>query len=1082
MKEKSLRWLSKQSSLFTTLLFSVLCIPASATIQSAYDGRMGVSREVMAGRQLYVYTAYKDMQIFHFTIPPLTSKVTFSFTANDTEACDPRNVSMYLTPGSYPVVAAEGEQFPSGLWVDRGVAVYPVQLVSDDVPVLHNVVAPVPGPWFMAGAVMEDSNRITQAGLVPSCQSWVRIEATYHQDVSVITILPSLADQPQPSTLVTLTKDTYYRFYVGTYGFTTTVSLTNCSGKSSDFVTDFDNLTMDYNTYDNSSAGNETYEREASAAAAAALCPVVLELTPLSLSHHSSNHSTIVNCSQPRPAGDDNNKDELYEWSTSANNTDGDAVYSRGDTFNSRARNDTYDNATQFSSTATHSPESESRLLQSLLHPPQPLLSETSKSPTLSTSSSTSPPASMLASQSENGEVGAWPTRPSLSGCGVVAMVMEDAWHYIKLQPLEEEVTLELSVSLQLCGPCQEKMSSDDDVSSKLSFSSNYTDDSNNTSDNSSIKSNDIDNNITSNSTSDSGAVLPIKDIDAAAVDESNSNFNVATDDIIADKLLDAKIIEETNLSGTDDNIDAIVNDIDKNINLNINDNSIDNGLLDDIIDGGDIYYNNNSSNNSSSEEEGFEKLLPEAGSAITDSKCWNRHDLVRKTFSGNFVFEYDLSPNSNGSVPLLVNISTATPTLLAFALTPFMDLGGTLSVELALYPFLNTSVHQYRLSGCLSSGLRTTPRHDRPCKHGYTMHLNTSSGSGSSLDNVAAAVLIPYPDPGPWYLSIAAACYRHVNTTDTSNNNNSSSNATVSEQVVEEVSCNVLEVTAIFSVSSASCIHGKCGKYGSCYQLIYDGYIFSTCVCDAGYRGWACNDGSEATADWVLLLATLLLTLSNLAFLPAVVLAILRRHYTEALVYTFTMMFSTLYHACDQQTYNWCFMRLNVGVLQFCDFYSAILAFWVTLIAMADVPATIYSLLHMAGAVMVALGVEYDRTGLWVFVVPAASAFLVMAASWSLHSHATGTCYPPRRYWLGCLLPGTLLATTGFVCYAFLETHDNYQYVHSAWHVTMALSILCLLPPRRKRNIGGKLLMSDTSDCVAGCGDNEQINGTIVL
>ena len=50
----------------------------------------------MAGRQLYVYTAYKEMQIFHFNVPPLTSNVTFKFTANDTLACNPRNITMWV--------------------------------------------------------------------------------------------------------------------------------------------------------------------------------------------------------------------------------------------------------------------------------------------------------------------------------------------------------------------------------------------------------------------------------------------------------------------------------------------------------------------------------------------------------------------------------------------------------------------------------------------------------------------------------------------------------------------------------------------------------------------------------------------------------------------------------------------------------------------------------------------------------------------------------------------------------------------------------------------------------------------------
>lgn len=46
---------------------------------------------------------------------------------------------------------------------------------------------------------------------------------------------------------------------------------------------------------------------------------------------------------------------------------------------------------------------------------------------------------------------------------------------------------------------------------------------------------------------------------------------------------------------------------------------------------------------------------------------------------------------------------------------------------------------------------------------------------------------------------------------------------------------CMVNETTVLFSITSASCLHGKCGRYGSCYQYISGGFIFSTCVCDAG-------------------------------------------------------------------------------------------------------------------------------------------------------------------------------------------------------------------------------------------------------
>ena len=61
----------------------------------------------------------------------------------------------------------------------------------------------------------------------------------------------------------------------------------------------------------------------------------------------------------------------------------------------------------------------------------------------------------------------------------------------------------------------------------------------------------------------------------------------------------------------------------------------------------------------------------------------------MRKTYPGNFVFEFDLSPDENGMVPLMLNITNDSPTLLHFELQPIIDIGGSLAVEFAVFPYM---------------------------------------------------------------------------------------------------------------------------------------------------------------------------------------------------------------------------------------------------------------------------------------------------------------------------------------------------------------------------------------------------------
>lgn len=65
--------------------------------------------------------------------------------------------------------------------------------------------------------------------------------------------------------------------------------------------------------------------------------------------------------------------------------------------------------------------------------------------------------------------------------------------------------------------------------------------------------------------------------------------------------------------------------------------------------------------------------------------------------------------------------------------------------------------------------------------------------------------------------------------------------------------------------------------------------------LCSAGWGGWSCTDDAKAQSISVQNLATLLLTLSNLMFLPAIAVAVYRYYLVEASVYTYTMFFSTV-------------------------------------------------------------------------------------------------------------------------------------------------------------------------------------------
>lgn len=595
-----------------------------------------------------------------------------------------------------------------------------------------------------------------------------------------------------------------------------------------------------------------------------------------------------------------------------------------------------------------------------------------------------------------------------------------------------------------------------------------------------------------------------------------------------------------------------------------------------------DLHEATNTGDNNNDNDDGDEKENSDTGMNKTKSSkksnVWRPNEfrgmdfypLLRQTYREFFMYDYDLMPDENGTVPTLLNLTAGMPAGFAFDVGEVYDIGGTLSFAVsmkhsskmsteeavkAMPSIPSTSEHSGILAEKLiggpnidsnndndnSNGMNKEKSDDKtlsrsnqtiivcmhlgepgepvwPDKCRYGGHLLPASSIVNNTDyNTSTGLVhVPFPESGKWYITMGLYChgaetasratiidsvkefvkkyiymleymrtpcacatklsqYRNcVNDPNCLNSMNETETLKLKECLMDsKCTSNHLEMTrkfevhhkiateqrfaldncstsVVFTISSSPCVVGRCGRYGRCYHYMSGGFVFSTCVCMKGYRGWDCTEDSQVPSSMSILMASLLLTLSNLLFLPSIYIASRRQFYTEAVIYFFAMFFSVFYHACDSGEDEYSFCLVKIGVLQFCDFYCGLLAIWVTLVAMSHVRQQFVSLLHMLGAILLAFGTELNKQSLWVFLAPALTGICLISASWGMRCYKTRKWFPARRYLTVYMPLGTVLVMVGLICYAFLQTKQNYHIVHSIWHMVMALSILCLLPSRK--------------------------------
>ncbi|XP_076392048.1 transmembrane protein 8B [Megachile rotundata] len=419
-----------------------------------------------------------------------------------------------------------------------------------------------------------------------------------------------------------------------------------------------------------------------------------------------------------------------------------------------------------------------------------------------------------------------------------------------------------------------------------------------------------------------------------------------------------------------------------------------------------------------------------------SDSSQVKSVDLMRKSLPDFFLFDYE-HLRENATKPSAFNLTSDTLSVLSFEIGRIYDVGGTLTLGIKLVD--EKEKRNVVVAACISLG--------------YYSNI-TAGGGCARMENITAADIyvnstgpaalhVPFPEPGIWHVSLKAFCLEEsCHCIETCMN----------ETLCEYCDCMTPCDARVESlISSSPCIEGRCNSRGKCMHYMSGGFVFAACHCSGAYRGFDCADDTYVLSNSDIIVRVALLTFSNLAFIGSVYVAIRREYFTEAIVYAAVMFFSTFYHACEagEDVYSVCIMRLSV--LQFCDFFNALLSIWVTLVAMASFGPKLTAFCQITGAVVLAMSAEMDRTALWVFLLPAISGSALIGLSWGLRCKRRGTVRYPLRPYRNIYFPaGLLLVSLGLVCYAFLQTRKNYYIIHSLWHVCVAIGVILLLPKRQ--------------------------------
>lgn len=156
--------------------------------------------------------SYDDMALFHYTVPPDTTRATWEFASfQDVEDCPGREVLIYLQHGSFPVVEAANASFQDNVYTPRTERHF-IKTRSAYKPhdsTIFPIYNPLPGSWYAFAYLSPFEEKITQQGLLHKCRYSLGSIALWTKADQVELIIPFVKKEYQ-----TRKHFSYFKFYV----------------------------------------------------------------------------------------------------------------------------------------------------------------------------------------------------------------------------------------------------------------------------------------------------------------------------------------------------------------------------------------------------------------------------------------------------------------------------------------------------------------------------------------------------------------------------------------------------------------------------------------------------------------------------------------------------------------------------------------------------------------------------------------------------------------------------------------------------------------------------------------------------